>query len=75
MMDSQTHEVIEEILNLNHSQITHVLLYDDSSLKNETNTEILNSTMNYTLSTRRFEGSNSSYITVLKNNMVLFDTP
>ena len=45
------------ILNLNHSQITHVLLYGDSSLKNETNTEILNSTMNYILSTKRFEGS------------------
>ena len=31
----------------NHSQITHVLLYGDSSLKNETNIEILNSAMNY----------------------------
>ena len=50
-------QIAPSILNLNHSQITHVLLYGDSSLKNETNTEILNSTMNYILSTKRFEGS------------------
>ena len=50
-------QIAPSILNLNHSQITHVLLYGDSSLKNETNTEILNSTMNYILSTNRFEGS------------------
>ena len=30
-------QVARSILNLNHSQITHVLLYGDSSLKNETN--------------------------------------
>ena len=50
-------QIAPSILNLNHSQITHVLLYGDSSLKIETNTEILNSTMNYILSTKRFEGS------------------
>ena len=50
-------QIARSILNLNHSQITHVLLYGDSSLKIETNTEILNSTMNYILSTKRFEGS------------------
>ena len=42
----QLRQITPSILNLNHSQITHVLLYGDSSLKNETNTEILNSTMN-----------------------------
>ena len=50
-------QIAPSILNLNHSQITHVLLYGDSSLKNETNTEILNSTMSYILSTKRFEVS------------------
>ena len=50
-------QIASSILNLNHSQITHVLLYGDSSLKNETNTEILNSTMNYIVSTKRFESS------------------
>ena len=50
-------QIAPSILNLNHSQITHVILYGDTSLKNETNTEILNSTMNYILSTKRFEGS------------------
>ena len=53
----QLRQITPSILNLNHSQITHVLLYGDSSLKNETNTEILNSTMNYILSTKMFEGS------------------
>ena len=48
-------QITPSILNLNHSQITHVLLYGDSSLKNETNTEILNSTMNYILSTKRLK--------------------
>ena len=42
-------QIAPSILNLNHSQITHVLLYGDSSLKNETNTGFLNSTMNYIL--------------------------
>ena len=50
-------QIAPSILNLNHSQITHVLLYGDSSLKNETNPEILNSTMDYILSTKRFESS------------------
>ena len=50
-------QIAPSILNLNHSQITHVLLYGDSFLKIETNTEILNSAMNYILSTKRFEGS------------------
>ena len=50
-------KIAPSILNLNHSQITHVLFYGDSSLKIETNTEILNSTMNYILSTKRFESS------------------
>ena len=50
-------QIAPSTLNLKYSQITHVLLYGDSSLKNETNTEILNSTMNYILSTKRFEGS------------------
>ena len=50
-------QIAPSILNLNHSQITHVLLYGDFSLKNETNTEILNSTMNYILSAKSFEGS------------------
>ena len=54
---NNTRQIAPSILNLNHSQITHVLLYGDSSLKNETNTEILNSTMNYILSTKRFEDS------------------
>ena len=40
-------QIAPSILNLNHSQITHILLDDHSSLKNETNTEILNRTMNY----------------------------
>ena len=50
-------QIAPSILNLNHSQITDVLLYGNSSLKKETNTEILNSTMNYTVSTKRFEDS------------------
>ena len=50
-------QIAPSILNLNHSQITHVLLYSDSSLKNETNTEILNSILNYILSPKRFESS------------------
>ena len=50
-------QIAPSILNLNHSQFTHVLLYGDSSLKNEGNTEILNKTMNYILSTKGFEGS------------------
>ena len=50
-------QIAPSISNLNHSQITHVLLYGDFSLKNETITEILNSTMNYILSTKSFEGS------------------
>ena len=50
-------QIAPRILNLNQSQITHILLYDDSSLKNEANTEILKSTMNYIISTKRFEGS------------------
>ena len=53
----QLRQITPSILNLNHSQVNHVLLYGDSSLKNETNTEILNSTMNYILSTKRFDGS------------------
>ena len=31
---NNTRQVASSILNLNHSQITHVLLYDDASLKN-----------------------------------------
>ena len=54
---SNIRQITPSIFNLNHSQIAHVFLYGDSSLKNETNTEILNSTMNYILSTKRFEGS------------------
>ena len=50
-------QIAHSILHLNHSQVTHVLLYGDLSLKNETNTEILNSTMSYILSTKRLEGS------------------
>ena len=50
-------QIAPGILKLNLSQITYVLLYGNYSLKNETNTEILNSTMNYILSTKRFEGS------------------
>ena len=45
------------ILNLGHYQITQVLYCGDFSLKNETNAEILNSTLNYILSTKRFEVS------------------
>ena len=52
-----TRKIVPRILNLNQSQITHVLLYGDSFLKNETNTEILNSTVNYILFTKRFESS------------------
>ena len=40
-------QIAASILNLNYSQSTHVLLHGDSSLKYETNTEILNSSMNY----------------------------
>ena len=34
-------QIAPSISNLNHSQITHVLLYGDSSQNNETNTESL----------------------------------
>ena len=61
-------QIAPSILNLNQSQITHALLYDDSSLKNEINTEILNSTINYNLLTKRFKGS-------MLKDMVLFETP
>ena len=57
LLNNKSRQVSHSILNLNHSEITHVLLFGDFSLKNETNTEILNSTMNYILSTNRFEGS------------------
>ena len=50
-------QIASGILNLNHPQITQGLGGGDSSLKNETSTEILNSTINYILSRKRFEGS------------------
>ena len=50
-------QITPSILNFNHSQIIHVLLYGDSCLKNEINTEILKSSMNYILSTKKLEGS------------------
>lgn len=48
-------QIAPNILSHNDSQITQILLFGDTSLNNETNTSILNSTINYLLSTNRFD--------------------
>ena len=48
-------QIAPNILDQNTSQLTDILLFGDVTLRNETNTEILNCTMEYILSTRRFE--------------------
>ena len=48
-------QIAPNILNYNNSQITQVLLYGDTSFKNETNTNILKSTISYLLATKRFD--------------------
>ena len=48
-------QIAPNILNYSKSQITQVLLYGDTSFKNETNTNILKSTISYLLATKRFD--------------------
>jgi len=47
-------QIAPNILNHNDSQITQILLFGDASFNSETNTSILNTTINYFLSTKRF---------------------
>jgi len=50
-------QIAPNILSLDDSQIAQILLFGDPSLNNETNTNILNITINYLLSTKRFDES------------------
>ena len=50
-------QIAPNILNYNNSQITQVLLYGDTSFKNETNTNILKSTISYLLATKKFDST------------------
>ena len=52
---NNSRQIAPNILNYNNSQITQVLLYGDTSFKNETNTNILKSTISYLLATKRFD--------------------
>ena len=48
-------QIAPNILNYNNSRITQVLLYCDTSFKNETKTNILKNTISYLLATKRFD--------------------
>ena len=50
-------KIAPNILNMNTSQLTDILLFGDTSLKNELNADLLNCTIEYVLSTRRFDMS------------------
>ena len=47
-------QIVPNILNHSDSQITKILLFGDNSFKIEVNTNILNASINYLISTRRF---------------------
>ena len=47
-------QIAPNILNYNDSQLTQILLFGDTSFNSETNTSILNTTIDYFLSTKRF---------------------
>ena len=55
---SNLRQIAPNILNYKNSQIIQVLLDDDTSFKNETNTNILKSTISYLLATKRFSKTN-----------------
>ena len=45
------------ILESSDAAVTKILLFDDNTLSNSSNTLILNKTIEYIISTQRFEGS------------------
>ena len=45
------------ILESSDAAVRQILLFDDNTLSNSSNTLILNSTIEYIISTQRFEGS------------------
>ena len=54
---STVNDIDSSLTNTNDSILTHILLFGKASLDISTNTLILNATMNYIISTNRFEES------------------
>ena len=52
---SNINEIDSAIFNKSESVVTHILLYGDESFKDEVNLVILNATIDYVLSTNRFD--------------------